>query len=62
MRLLRQRKKLLDPLGQVYLAHDEYDFYQMLEEIFYLTSLIIIVDIALNKTNPTIQTAVIGFI
>ena len=26
------------------------------------TSLIIIVDIALNKTNPTIQTAVIGFI
>mgnify|MGYP004163732113 CR=1 FL=1 len=27
-----------------------------------LTSLIIIVDIALNKTNPTIQTAVIGFI
>ena len=29
---------------------------------FLLTSLIIIVDIALNKTNPTIQTAVIGFI
>ena len=27
-----------------------------------LTSLIIIVDIALNKTKPTIQTAVIGFI
>ena len=26
------------------------------------TSLIIIVDIALNNTNPTIQTAVIGFI
>ena len=28
----------------------------------FFTSLIIIVDIALNKTNPTIQTAVIGFI
>ena len=28
---------------------------------FLFTSLIIIVDIALNKTNPTIQTAVIGF-